>query len=560
MAAGPQSFAEANELHRRIGPEYWCVNKEDLKRLRSQVQEAIRTGKIVPTATDNFDPSDCVIGPSVYTVVEQYIQPVTRDAGGMSWALMLHPEGLKCDVFVTHAWAEGLFEFVDKVVRSFPWKTKNAWICFLANPQNLNIADLIKSPSESPFAKALCLASHVLVVPNGRISIYKRLWCAYEAFLACELNKVIQTAKPPILWNDWVYEIELVLGSLVLGAMAGLLCSDSTFSFLLAFHATALKCFMIVSTLNSWPAVWRVVNVVALACCANACVVTMRAIAQGHIHYTVCIAETVTKVWLKDLVMMLLFFLLAEYDRMRFVALRHQASQLDSDYSSVLEASCSNLEDESNIRAEVGPRIRQVDETVRVLIQAGMSTSSLRKAHALGVNMRGAAFIEYAFPFLMICASMGGLSTLHAMLTDGVVSSYDLLCMYVNFANKAFALSFFVHFASTTPDAQVFAYRVLQKGGLCIGVIPLMIQDVLVNLHIVPLCSSETTVWIAASLVWLTVTPFAVAGLHRVARIPFIGPLVANMLAIRGDFVSQHARTQRDHVDLFVCRQKHLDV
>ena len=39
---------------------------------------------------------------------------VTAAAGGMSYALMLHPQGLKADVFITHGWAEGVFEFVDK--------------------------------------------------------------------------------------------------------------------------------------------------------------------------------------------------------------------------------------------------------------------------------------------------------------------------------------------------------------------------------------------------------------------------------------------------------------
>lgn len=52
----------------------------------------------------------------MYTVTEQYIKPVTAAAGDVSWALMKHPQGLPCDVFITHAWSEGIFEFVDKVV------------------------------------------------------------------------------------------------------------------------------------------------------------------------------------------------------------------------------------------------------------------------------------------------------------------------------------------------------------------------------------------------------------------------------------------------------------
>ena len=32
---------------------------------------------------------------------------MTLKAGGMSYALMKHPKGLSCDVFISHAWAEG---------------------------------------------------------------------------------------------------------------------------------------------------------------------------------------------------------------------------------------------------------------------------------------------------------------------------------------------------------------------------------------------------------------------------------------------------------------------
>ena len=36
-----------------------------------------------------------------------------------------NPEGLQCDIFVTHAWAEGVFEFVDKVLRAWPAGNKH---------------------------------------------------------------------------------------------------------------------------------------------------------------------------------------------------------------------------------------------------------------------------------------------------------------------------------------------------------------------------------------------------------------------------------------------------
>lgn len=39
-------------------------------------------------------------GPSIYTVTDQYIKPVTAAAGKMSWALMMHPSGLDCHLLL----------------------------------------------------------------------------------------------------------------------------------------------------------------------------------------------------------------------------------------------------------------------------------------------------------------------------------------------------------------------------------------------------------------------------------------------------------------------------
>merc|ERR1712232_1378363 len=100
--------------------------------------------------------------------------------GNASWALMCHPEGRVCDLFITHGWAEGVYEFIDKVVNSWPSGARHAYCCMLSNPQNLDITNLISSPVDSPFARAMKSASRMLVVPNNVGSIYSRKWCSYE--------------------------------------------------------------------------------------------------------------------------------------------------------------------------------------------------------------------------------------------------------------------------------------------------------------------------------------------------------------------------------------------
>jgi len=184
--------------------DHWCVTRKDLQDFRRLVQMAVEERRIKPTDLDPFDPFGQRVGPCIHTVNEQFIKPVTEKAGNASWALMLHPEGLECDLFVTHAWQEGVYEFIDKVLNSWPRGAKHAYCCMLSNPQNLDIATMISNPKESPFAKALERARFMMVVPNSTGSIYKRIWCVYEAFLGYSWDKWIFTASAPIegLWQQ----------------------------------------------------------------------------------------------------------------------------------------------------------------------------------------------------------------------------------------------------------------------------------------------------------------------------------------------------------------------
>ena len=191
----PRPNAAGSDLHQSVPQNAWCVTLEDLCQFRRLVMHAVSTGQIFPHDRDMFDTSDLTIGPSVYTVNDQFIKPVTARAGNMSWALLRNPAGVSCDVFVTHCWAEGIYEFLDRVEHSWPRGARAAYVCFLSNPQNLDISGLIASPRDSPFAVALQAAPIMLVLPNHSISIYARLWCCYEAFLAYSWRKTIRVAK-----------------------------------------------------------------------------------------------------------------------------------------------------------------------------------------------------------------------------------------------------------------------------------------------------------------------------------------------------------------------------
>ena len=193
-ASDPNRFRLGEELHKRVPPEKWCVTRQGIDFFEAEVLRAFQAGEI-PYDPEHPNPHhfDPDIGPTMYAVCTHVIKPMTARYGGMSFALMLNPEGLLCDVFATHAWAEGVFEFLDKLKRGWPAECKHMYVCFLANPQNLDVSDLLDVPIElSPFAKALGAAKFVLVIPNRFLSIYTRLWCCYEAYLAYTMGKTLQ--------------------------------------------------------------------------------------------------------------------------------------------------------------------------------------------------------------------------------------------------------------------------------------------------------------------------------------------------------------------------------
>ena len=91
--------------------------------------EAIEKGELSEDDEDH--------GPNFYEVNEQYVKPVTLLAGKMSWALMRNPQGVHCEIFISHAWQEGVFEFLEKLRNSWPWRMQHAAgrgaLCTLGN-------------------------------------------------------------------------------------------------------------------------------------------------------------------------------------------------------------------------------------------------------------------------------------------------------------------------------------------------------------------------------------------------------------------------------------------
>lgn len=420
-------------LHGQIPPEMWCITREDLKELRRQIHAAVKEGRIKPIPVDPvtqrgdaFDPDDHTMGPNMYNVVENYIKPVTLAAGGMSWALMRHPAGIKCDIFITHSWAEGAYEFIDKVLASWPMGKRAAWCCILANPQNLDISALIQDPETSPFAKALQAASHVMVVPTRNGSIYRRIWCVYEAYLAMEWKKVIFTASAVTLRLQWIL-ISLAVGSIC--AVLGYILAFGSRAYAMSIFVVALSFSTALVLLSQcfvrWSRATFCVNtsgIVASACLLGTSLVVVSS--------TLNLAFVVIAVLAVEFVV---FFMLNEVDRLRGLCLRQEGARLEQGYAGVAYATSSCEQDKVRILSCLGDRTGTVDECVGVLINAGMSTPALRVAAARGVDVRGAGETRLGVAWLGVslwCAvtySAGGVSRTGAHVAVVVFAGVTLV-------------------------------------------------------------------------------------------------------------------------------------
>mmetsp|Transcript_386 Transcript_386/g.885 ORF Transcript_386/g.885 Transcript_386/m.885 type:complete len:409 (-) Transcript_386:98-1324(-) len=201
----------AEFLHTKLPAEHWGISRAQLQdfalRVRASLLDRLGEGlgefsnmsakdckKLGVRYYDDAKFNDPCIGPNMYQVNEAFIKPQTlkgdpvRNMPCLSYALWQNGRcGLLCDLFISHAWSEGVFEFSDAVISAWPDECRGAYICFLSNPQNLGglISTLVKKPTESPFFRVLlCRPRKMMMVATCNTPIHSRLWCVYEAHCA----------------------------------------------------------------------------------------------------------------------------------------------------------------------------------------------------------------------------------------------------------------------------------------------------------------------------------------------------------------------------------------
>jgi len=198
----------AMHLHHEISGEFWGITMPGFENFMGKVHSMkadLKNESAYPYSQDLFD--DDTIGPSMYQINDQVIKPLTRDGSldfpGVSWALKCKPSGQLTTIFVTHAWIEGVWEFERNLREAWPvGKGPNgeehaAYICFLSNPQNLDIGSLLEEVETSPFKLALSgmpSPGLFIVSANQACPLHERIWCVAEMFWASEQGRPIVLA------------------------------------------------------------------------------------------------------------------------------------------------------------------------------------------------------------------------------------------------------------------------------------------------------------------------------------------------------------------------------
>jgi len=365
-------------LHTSITPERWGVTKKDLHAFQEECYDLWQKGQIQSDEPEVGEDDD-KIGPSIYVVNEQLIKPKTLAAGGMSWALMCHPEGgLQCDIFVTHCWAEGVFEFCQKVQQMWPGPLPHGlYACFLANPQNGDISSLLQDPYTSPFALALRECRHFLVVPNSRKSIYTRLWCVFEINLATQYDLHIVLPSYPRKTSVFIAML----------TPAGI----CVLAFVPSIALSLILFFVLDVDSGSQEDLWRFITWMTIPI-ASLVVCPCMLVARVSVAYLLMAAlgsfVAIRVVWwvnhpyellLPGALIPQLALVMRGFG---YVVKAIVKSNLDKesallDMDTVRHASCSSKKDEAKIRAAIAGREDEIDETISIVRSVGKYSSAV---------------------------------------------------------------------------------------------------------------------------------------------------------------------------------------
>lgn len=418
----------ARALHRRVPPERWCITKAELDEFVEEVYLAWRRGDILENPQhSNPLHLDINHGPNLYAVNKHIVMPWTLAAGGMSYALMKHPDGLDCEVFVSHSWHGGIFHLRHGVRRGWPQlhRRRNLYCCLLANPQNLDLDEFLGGNlKDNAFTLALQNASHLLVVPNPCVGVYSRLWCVYEAYLGVKWNKIYLLPVMPRRKQTFIYWTKYVGIPMICGGLLGIPVffvyqeswrrAESTLPNWISLFYRVLTMIAQLLVMPYRESAWALRMMTCLA--AVGCIFLPVEVWWDYDDIRQCrrcenwIAVFFNYGYFVQLVLvnsvMAALLVILKSERIGF-----QEQQDMMQFDSLKLAHCSNQYDEQRIREAISGSEQEVETVIQILLSAGAYTDNLRRCWDAGFDVERAGFRD-AKTGVVFCMLLWLLSTL----------------------------------------------------------------------------------------------------------------------------------------------------
>ena len=364
-----------------------------------------RSWSSIPSSQPNDLHWDPQHGPNLYDVNTYIVKPMTLAAGGASYALMKHPEGLDCEVFVSHSWQGGIFHLRNGVKRAWPQllRLQNLYCCLLSNPQNLDLNEFIGGNlSETAFALALQKASHMLVVPNPSMAVYSRLWCVFEAYLGAKWKKIYLLPVVPARAETWKLWFQKVGRWMLLGFVLGIpvwLCLEplrgtGLYTLLgLIYRLLCLLASLLVIPFWHHPRCLEMMSFLTFLGSIFLLMDVLWSYIEVEDQDDNWVSVLFHYGWVSNLTPMnalitvLLVILKGEKDRFE-----QQKKMMQ--FQSLADSHCSISEDERRIREVIAGSEEEVETVISILLTAGAYTDNLRHAWDSGLDIERAGMTD----------------------------------------------------------------------------------------------------------------------------------------------------------------------
>jgi len=382
---------------------------------------------------------------------------------------------------------------------------------------------------------------YTLVVPNSSCSIYTRTWCVYEAYLSYSWGKEIRTATRAD--NDAWLSVCLVV------ATSAVCFAATKFGFMSQGHCQKLNAFLhmfmlgsvgllLTGTMNMRPSAKTcVVHHLGAGLCGAFTAVSFRAKSCRDDHYFFGCMDHLRLGEIPlfmhfttgSFLFLALFFALREADRIWDRRASRDAALLRRDWTGRLQdAQASVEEDRARILDEIeakGQRSK-VENTIGVLIAAGMSTHDLRTAHALGVDISRAGRYSIALVYLDFLF-MVGKTVGHIIMNTGCEGPL----YWASHLRISEGLTLFLVFLLRGPEHR----GLVASAGVVFGVVPYLLSwflvIVLMTAGAVKGCHVHCFPdWLTALITGPIGIVISFLGIDGCARLPYVGRAVVWLL------------------------------